>query len=134
MGAMAGLVAVGATLLAGLVFVATGGALTAAILRRMPGAGTTLPFKPVWRVAALAFFAGVLLGNGLTWLWGPSPATTLIGLPLYLLLFAWRLRVRFPGEFGAQRWRHTLWQVLLATLVSCIAMIAAILALRQWAG
>lgn len=136
MGVVAGLVALGVTLLAGLVFIAGGGAMAAAILQRLPRRGTSAPpFKQLWRVAALAFFAGLLLGNGLTWLWGgPSPVTTLIALPLYLALFALLLRRRFPEEFASRSWGHTLLQVLFATLGSCAAIVGAITGLRLLVG
>lgn len=136
MGAMAGLVALGATLLIGMVFVGAGGALAAAVLQRLPRRGAPgLPFRPLWRVAALAFLVGLLLGNGLTWLWGgPSPVTTLIGLPLYLVFFSWLLRQRFPLAYATRGWWHTLSQVFLATLGSCITVFGALLGLRMVLG
>lgn len=136
MGMMAGLVALGATLLAGVVLVAGGGALTAAILqqllRRM---ATPLPFKPLWRIAALALLLCLVLGNVLTLLTGgPSPLVTVIGLPIYLAYFSWRLRKRFPEAFAARRWWTAPLQALIATLGGFAGLYLLMLGLRTLTG
>jgi hypothetical protein len=136
MGGMAALVALGATLIAGAIFVATGGAVAARVLQGLTRGSIDSPtFKPLWRVTSVAFFAGLLLGNVLQWLvGGPSPITTLIGLPLYLLIFSMMLRRRFPQCYGARRWWVAPTHALIATGVSGVAIIGLLLTARTFTG
>lgn len=136
MGGVAALVALGATLVAGLFFIAAGGALAALILQRFPRPNASpLPFRPLWKVTSLTFFLGLVLGNVLHWLGGgPSPVVTLIGLPLYLALFSWLLRRRFPQSYGCRPWWMSALQSLLATLGSCLILFMLLTAISAMLG
>lgn len=135
MGGLAALVALGATMIAGAMFAATAGAVAALALQRLTRDSVGSPgFKPLWRVASVAFFAGLLLGNVLQWLaGGPSPVTTLVGLPLYLLCFSMLLRRRFPQSYGAGRWWVAPAHALIATGVSGVVIIGLVLTARTFA-
>lgn len=108
MGWLAALLSLGFTLLGGGLFIAVGGGLAAAALRFLVKrqTGQVLAFRLLWKLSALAFLLGLLLGSILQLsIGGPSPMTSVIGVPLFVVVYSLLLRFRIAEPFAGEGWR-----------------------------
>ena len=125
MGWLAALLSLGFTLLGGGLFIAVGGGLAAAALlfQVKRKSRQSLASRPLWKLSSLAFLAGLLLGSFLQLsIGGPSPVTSAIGVPLFVIVYTLLLRFRMAEPFAKEGW---LWHTpVMAFVSSAFALMA----------